>query len=190
MWTRAGESAVVEIADVWIQLFVAREQLPVLLVRIRVGVVLPALPVHLFEGLFFTRVNPGADPGEVTELIAPILDGGDFTGSQARLVPAGHPSLPAGSVLVQTADGSGLGEMLAITDPLGSPAYIPSGSAFFTGFDYNGGFDFGPGERVYVPEAEVKCNARRIFGLSNLLISYGVSKVAVSYCRFRVFYKS
>jgi len=110
------------------------------------------------EGIFLALDNNPRDgdfddPGEVTELIEPILDGGDFSGSQARLVPAGHPSLPAGSVLIQTADGGGLAEMLAVSDPLGSPAFIPSASAFFTGFDYNGGFDFGPDERVFMGTA-------------------------------------
>jgi len=84
------------------------------------------------------------DDGEITELIAPILTGYfGWSGAQARVVPPGNPcGIPSGSVLVQTADGGGTGEILVITNPLGTPAFRPADGAFFNGFDYNGGFDF------------------------------------------------
>ncbi|MCB9770172.1 MAG: hypothetical protein H6752_18390 [Candidatus Omnitrophica bacterium] len=87
------------------------------------------------------------DDGEIEELIAPILIGPDsqfgFNGAQARIAPLGDPSgIPSGSLIVQTADGNGNSELLVIEDPLGSPAYRPDGAAYFSGFDFNGGFDF------------------------------------------------
>jgi len=84
------------------------------------------------------------DEGEITELIAPILTGFfGWSGAQARVAPPGNPcGIPSGSVLIQTADGGGTGEILVITNPLGIPAYRPAGGSFFNGFDYNGGFDF------------------------------------------------
>lgn len=83
------------------------------------------------------------DAGEIEELIAPILTPGNWTGVQARTVPPGDPSgIPSGSVVIQTADGGGGSELLVVADPLVAPAYRPAASAYFSGFDFNGGFDF------------------------------------------------
>lgn len=99
---------------------------------------------------------------EISELIAPILaDGTDwtgtplgFSGAQAHVIPSDNPfGLPAGGVMVQTADGGGLAELLVVQDPLGSPAYYPAGGAFFSGFDYNGGFGFDSFGRVIMGSA-------------------------------------
>lgn len=111
-----------------------------------------------YEGIFLASDNNPRDgdfddAGEITPLIEPILTEGDFAGSQARVMTYDHPTIPRGSVLIQTADGGGLGDLLVVADPLTSPAYIPAGSAFFTGFDYNGGFDFDPDGRIYLGTA-------------------------------------
>ncbi len=96
------------------------------------------------------------DAGEIAELIAPIQadsPGFGFTGAQARIAPAGNVcNIPAGSVLVQTADGNGKAELLAIMNPLTAPAYYPAGGPFFSGFDYNGGFDFDRQGRLILGE--------------------------------------
>lgn len=85
------------------------------------------------------------DTGEVSELIAPILVDSYFTGSQVALAPAGNASgIPAGALLVQTADGQTSSEVLLVDGPCGSPVYRPAGGAFFSGFEYNGGMAFDP----------------------------------------------
>lgn len=98
------------------------------------------------------------DAGEVGELIAPILVDGPFgfSGAQARLVPPGNPSgIPSGSVVYQTADDNGNAELLVIEDPLGTPAYRPDGGAYFSGFDFNGGFDFDSQGRLMMGTATI-----------------------------------
>lgn len=97
------------------------------------------------------------DPGELTELIAPILTGGNFTGAQIAVAPAGDPSgIPTGSLLVQTADGSTDSELLVVLDPESdSPAFRPAGGAYFSGFQYNGGFGFAPGGEIIHGESEL-----------------------------------
>ncbi len=114
------------------------------------------------------------DENEITELIAPILTGYfGWSGAQARVVPAGNPcGIPSGSVLVQTADGGGTGEILVIADPLGTPRYRPDGGAFFNGFDYNGGFDFDSHGHLLAGSATVTdpiffTISGQIFGLDN-----------------------
>jgi len=99
--------------------------------------------------LLLTDINIDGDfndAGEIAELIAPILvDGGSFTGAQARIAPAGSPSMiPTGSLLFQNADGNGHADLFVVTNPTSSTtaAYRPADDAYFTGFDYNGGFDF------------------------------------------------
>jgi hypothetical protein len=85
------------------------------------------------------------DELEIEQLVAPILAAAtdNWTGSQARVAPPGDPSgIPSGSLLVQTADGNGQSELLVIANPLSSPQYRPQGGAFYSGFDFNGGFDF------------------------------------------------
>lgn len=85
------------------------------------------------------------DEGEIEELIAPIglNEDLDFRGSQARVVPPGDPSgIPSGSVMFQTADNQGGGDLFVVVDPLTNPRYRPDGGVYFTGFDFNGGFDF------------------------------------------------
>jgi hypothetical protein len=115
------------------------------------------------------------DAQELRELIAPILEGFfGWSGAQARLVPPGSPaSIPSGSVLIQTADGSGAAEVLVVTDPLGSPTYRPAGGAFFAGFDFNGGLDFDSQGRLLVGAATVIdpttfVIAGQVFGTQNL----------------------
>ncbi len=91
------------------------------------------------------------DAGEITELIAPILTNGSFTGAQLTVAPAGNQAgIPAGSLLVQTADGGTNSEILVIQNPESNPAYYPSGAAWFSGFNYNGGLAF-------TPEGHVVC---------------------------------
>jgi len=94
------------------------------------------------------------DAGEIEELISPILvDGVSFTGAQARIAHPGNPSkIPSGSLLFQNADGNQNSELFVVTDPT-SPIlaqYRPSGSCYFTGFDYNGGFDFDSAGRIFL----------------------------------------
>lgn len=91
------------------------------------------------------------DSGEIRELIAPILGPaqGNWNGSQARVVPKRRGSrLKPGSVMIQTADGGGGGEMLVIEDLSRRPRFAAGGVPFFSGFDYNGGFDFDSAGRV------------------------------------------
>lgn len=91
------------------------------------------------------------DAGEITELIEPILTGGDFTGAQLAVAPEGNAAgIPAGSLLVQTADGGMDSEILVIQNPETSPSYYPSGAAWFAGFNFNGGLAF-------TPEGHVVC---------------------------------
>lgn len=82
-------------------------------------------------------------PGEITELIAPDYVEINFTGAQAIVAPAGNAAgIPAGSLLVQTADGSASSEILVIQDPETSPSYFPGSRRWFGGFEYNGGLAF------------------------------------------------
>jgi hypothetical protein len=125
------------------------------------------------------------DGGEIAELIPPILTGlFGWTGTQARVAPAGNPSsIPSGSVIVQSADGSGGSELLVVQNPLSTPSYRPAGAAYFSGFDYNGGFDFDSQGRIMMGTvtgsfngnviALVNSNADQDIdpGESNLLIS-------------------
>jgi len=94
------------------------------------------------------------DAGEIEELIAPILVGSNsFTGGQARIAPAGNPSgIPAGSLLFQDADGGCKGDLFVVTNPRSpaTAAFRPSGDAYFSGFDYNGGFDFDSQGRIFM----------------------------------------
>ncbi len=111
------------------------------------------------------------DLGEIVELIAPILTGagGDFSGAQARVAPAGNPSgIPSGSVLLQTADGGGEAELLVVTNPLGMPAFRPGGGAYFGGFDFSGGFDFDSQGRIILGAVEGTAFTGQIFALVNL----------------------
>lgn len=83
------------------------------------------------------------DPGEITQLISPILADGNFTGTWVAVAPGGGPSaIPAGSVVVQTADGGTSSELLVIQNPATSPSYRPRGGAFYSGYQYNGGIAF------------------------------------------------
>lgn len=83
--------------------------------------------------------------GEITELIAPILADANFTGAHLVVAPPNNAAqIPAGSLIVQTADGGNLSELLVIRDPETSPAYYPPGAAWFDGFTYNGGVAFAP----------------------------------------------
>lgn len=110
------------------------------------------------------------DPGEITELLAPILTnpGSDFSGAQVRLVPAGNPSgIPSGSVMIQTADGGGVAELLVLADPLGTPAFLPAAGPYFTGFDFNGGFDFTSSGAIIMGTTEATFFTGEIFGLVN-----------------------
>jgi hypothetical protein len=94
------------------------------------------------------------EAGEIEELIAPILVGSSsFTGGQARIAPAGNPSgIPAGSLLFQDADGGCKGDLFVVTNPRSpaTAAFRPSGDAYFSGFDYNGGFDFDSQGRTFM----------------------------------------
>jgi hypothetical protein len=114
------------------------------------------------------------DAGEVAELIAPILaDGGDFTGAQVAIAPAGNAAaIPAGSLLVQTADDQTSSELLVIENPLSSPAYRPAGGAFFSGFQYNGGVAFDTAGNVIMGESRFDwltfTSSGRIYALVNL----------------------
>lgn len=114
------------------------------------------------------------DENEISELITPILTGYfGWSGAQARVAPAGNLcGIPAGSVLIETADGGGTGEILVVTDPLGTPAYRPADGAFFNNFDYNGGFDFDSRGQLLAGSATVTdpvffTISGQIFGLIN-----------------------
>lgn len=143
------------------------------------------------------------DPGELTQLIAPILTDGDFTGSQVAVAPAGNVSaIPAGDVLIQTADGNTSSELLVVDSPLASPAFRPSGGAYFSGYQFNGGLAFDPAGNVIFGIAQfnfmtfassgrivalVNSNANQVIdsGETNTLVSEsilnaGLSDLAVS----------
>jgi hypothetical protein len=115
----------------------------------------------IFRSRDLTADGDFQDAGEVTELIAPILTNpGDFTGAQVTIAPAGNAAgIPAGSVVIQTADGGTSSELLVITDPLGTPAYSPAGGAFFSGFTYNGGVAFTNAGHIIMGSSEFP-NAR------------------------------
>lgn len=111
------------------------------------------------------------DPGEITELIAPILAGppSGFTGAQARVAPGANASgVPFGALLVQTADGNGQGELLVVRNPVIAPAFRPPGGAYFTGFDFNGGFDFDSLGRIFMGTVEGTGFTGQVFALVNL----------------------
>lgn len=95
------------------------------------------------DGLFLS-------PGEISTLIAPPGAPGTFTGEQAMVVPAGNAAgLPAGTLLVQTADGGSSSSLLAIGNPeSATPGYLPPDAGWFTGFTYNGGMGFSPDGHV------------------------------------------
>lgn len=82
-------------------------------------------------------------PGEISELIEPILHDGNFSGAQLAVAPAGNASaIPAGSLVVQTADGGTSSELLVVQNPESAPAYRPAGGAYYSGYNYNGGLAF------------------------------------------------
>lgn len=82
-------------------------------------------------------------PGEVTELIPPAFHDGNFSGSQLATAPMGNAAgIPAGALVLQTADGGTSGELLVILDPATAPAYSPADAPFADGLNYNGGFGF------------------------------------------------
>lgn len=111
------------------------------------------------------------DPGEIEELIQPILtSGGDFTGAQAMIVPDGDPyGIPSGSMIFQTADGSGNSEVCIVTEPTSSTTaqFFPAGVAFFSGFDYNGGLAFDWQGRLYCGAANDSWTGE-VYALVNL----------------------
>ncbi len=129
------------------------------------------------------------DTGEITELIAPILaDGGDFTGAQVIIAPSGNAAaIPAGSLLVQTADDQTSSELLVVENPLSTPAYRPTGGAFFSGFQFNGGIAFDTAGNVIMGESKFDyltfTSSGRIYALVNLnaneTIDAGESHVVV-----------
>jgi hypothetical protein len=136
----------------------------------------PGSPLPGETILLATDCNPQDgdfdDPGEIVELLAPILVDSlfGFTGAQARIAPAGNPSgIPSGSLLFQNADGSGLGDLFVVTEPT-SPAtaqYRPSGAHYFGGFDYNGGFDFDSPGRIFMGAVDGATFSGEVFALVN-----------------------
>lgn len=114
--------------------------------------------------------NDFDDPGEIVELIQPILVDSPFgfSGTQARVAPPGNASaIPEGAVLVQTADGNGLGEILVVDGVLSTPAFRPVGGAFVSGFDFNGGFDFDSLGRIMMGTLEGFSFTGEVFALVN-----------------------
>jgi hypothetical protein len=113
------------------------------------------------------------DAGEVSELIAPILaDGGNFTGAQITVAPAGNAAaIPAGALLLQTADDNTSSELLVIENPETAPAYRPAGGAFFSGFQFNGGIAFDSAGNVIMGESTFDwltfTSSGRIYALVN-----------------------
>jgi len=99
------------------------------------------------------------DGGEIEDLIAPILVDaamGGFSGAHARIAPSGDPSnIPSGSLMFQSADGNSKADLFCVTDPTSNTtaSYRPAGSNYFTGFDYNGGFDFDSQGRIFMGAA-------------------------------------
>ena len=107
------------------------------------------------------------DNGEITELITPILDDGDFTGAQLAVAPPGNAAgIPANSLVLQTADGGSSAELLVIENPETNPGYYPVDTAWFAGFSYNGGIAFSPEGNVICGVSEYP--AGRISVLVNL----------------------
>lgn len=97
-----------------------------------------------------------ADAGEVTQLIAPILadSPSGFTGGQIVVAPSGNVSqIPAGALIIQTADGGTSGELLVVQNPTTAPSYVPASGAYYAGFPYNGGVVFDQAGHVIVGEA-------------------------------------
>ena len=111
------------------------------------------------------------DPGEIEELLSPILVDGifGFTGAQARIAPSGNPSgIPSGSLVFQNADGGLNADLSVVTNPTSSStaAYRPPGGAYFGGFDYNGGFDFDSTGRIFMGAANSSWTGE-VFALVN-----------------------
>jgi len=146
------------------------------------------------------------DPGEITELISPILVDSPFgfTGAQVAVAPVGNAAaIPAGALVIQTADGETSSELLVVENPETSPAFRPLGGAFFGGFQYNGGVDFTSNGHVIMGEsmfdlltftssgrifALVNTNADAVIGpgewnvlVSETQLSAGLSDLAISH---------
>lgn len=82
---------------------------------------------------------------EMAELIQPIQVDSAFTGAQMIVAPEGNAAgIPAGALLVQTADGPGAAEILVVQNPDSFPTYFPANAPWFHGFTYNGGLAFSP----------------------------------------------
>ena len=93
-------------------------------------------------------------PGEVTELIPPTFHDGNFSGAQLATAPAGNAAgIPAGALVLQSADGGTSGELLVILDPGTAPAYAPADAPFADGLNYNGGFGFDSSGNLIVGSA-------------------------------------
>lgn len=108
------------------------------------------------------------DAGEVTQLIAPILadSGFGFTGTEITVASAGNASaIPAGSLVIQTADGGTSGDILVVLNPTTAPSFRPAGDSYFTGFGYNGGIAFDPAGNLIMGESAYPNG--RIYGLVN-----------------------
>ncbi|MBX7244381.1 MAG: hypothetical protein K1X53_02715 [Candidatus Sumerlaeaceae bacterium] len=142
------------------------------------------------------------DAGEITVLIGPNPPGG-FTGSQVAIAPAGNAAgIPAGALVVQTADGTTASKLLVVDSPTTTPVYRPVSGAFFTGFQFNGGVAFSNTGHVIMGEGKfnflnftssgnvhalVNSNANQTIdsGESNILVGeatldLGLADVAVS----------
>lgn len=100
------------------------------------------------DGLFLSA-------GEISTLIAPPGEPGTFTGEQVTVVPADNAAgLPAGTLLVQTAEGGAGSDLLAIINPeSATPAYLPATGGWFSGYIYNGGIGFSPVGHVIMGES-------------------------------------
>lgn len=99
------------------------------------GTIVRAVDLNI-DGDFF-------DAGEITELIAPILVDFSFSGAQTVVAPPGNAAaIPAGALLVQTADGTTASEVLVVDMPTTAPEFRPSGGAYYSGFQFNGGLAF------------------------------------------------
>ncbi|MGI8906536.1 MAG: hypothetical protein ACR2IE_08610 [Candidatus Sumerlaeaceae bacterium] len=109
------------------------------------------------------------DPSEITLLIAPILadSGFGFTGAQMTIAPPGNASaMPAGSLVIQTADGGTSAELLVVDNPTSvSPIFRPPGASYFSGLSYNGGVAFDNSGNLIVGESVFPDG--RIYGLVN-----------------------
>ncbi len=96
------------------------------------------------------------DPGEIRELIPPMLATPNWTGNKVRIAPVGNPSaIPTGSILIQTAEGSKNSKLLVLENPLTAPAFHPANAPYFTGFDYGLGFDFDSHGRIMLGAVDI-----------------------------------